>query len=293
MRHTACLLTPARALHRVLLLELANTTSKSTAITSSPGLLFSSGLRNPPTSKHARTPGAALAPCRCTTHRAFSTTTPSRAIAQRTMQKKNPRDTAIPYRWVRIAGGSGNLSAPQRTDTVIANLPRGHSLVMVAPPPPPPPPAPGVPVVVQPSAAICRIIDAAAEEEAAKAAAKAAEVAAKESKQVAQQTKTLELNWAIAPHDLAHRMKRLAEFLDKGMRVDIMLARKRGSRKATPEEGRDLVERIQQTVSDVPGAAEYKKMDGNVCGVLKMFFEGPKDRRKVKKNKNGKAGEED
>ncbi|KAI0540152.1 hypothetical protein GGR58DRAFT_461768 [Xylaria digitata] len=282
MKHTTCLFTPARALHRLLLLELAKSTGK-TAVTSLTNLPFSSALRDLPTPKHAGTSGTTLAPCH-RTYRAFSTT-PSLTAGPRVMLKKQLRDKAIPFQWVRIADASGTLSEPRRTDSVLAGLAQGYSLVMVAPPPPPPPPTPGAPVVIQPSAAICRVIDAAAEK-------LAAEAAAKELKQMAQQTKTLELNWAIAPHDLAHKMKRLEEFLDKGLRVEVMLARKRGSRKATAEEGRELVERIQQAADQVHGVTEYKRMDGFVGGVMRMFFEGPKDRKKVKKNKNGKAGEE-
>ncbi|KAF2969993.1 hypothetical protein GQX73_g3496 [Xylaria multiplex] len=281
MKHTTCLFTPARALHRLLLLELAKSAGKTT-VTSSTNLLFSSALRDLPTLKHAGTSGNTLASCR-RGHRAFSTT-PSLAAGSR-MVRNQLRDKAIPFKWVRVADASGTLSAPQPIDRVLAGLAEGYSLVMVAPPPPPPPPTPGAPVVIQPSAAICRIIDAAAEK-------LAAETAAQEAKQTAQQTKTLELNWAIAPHDLAHKIKRLEEFLDRGLRVEVMLARKRGSRKATSEEGKELVEKIQQAANQVPGVTEYKKMDGFVGGVMKMFFEGPIDRRKVKKNKNGKAGGE-
>ncbi|KAI1746228.1 hypothetical protein F4680DRAFT_400762 [Xylaria scruposa] len=275
MRHTQCLLTPARALHRVFLLELANTASKNNGI-SSTILPTSSALRkyaSIPTSKHPRNQGnTTTSPCCCS--RPFSTTSP--AASQRMIVKKHPRDKDIPYRWVRIAGESQSLSEPQRTDAVLASLPPGHSLVMVAPPPPPDEEGPAT-IVVQPSAAICRIIDTVAEATAAKEAA----AAAREAKKVAHQTKTLELNWAIAPHDLAHKMKRLDEFLAKGMRVELLLARKKGSRKATNEEGEELVRRIKEAASEA-GATEFKKMDGRVGSVLKLFLEGPKDGQKAK-----------
>jgi translation initiation factor IF-3 len=193
------------------------------------------------------------------------------------MIRKHLRDKAIPYQWVRIADETGALSAPRRTESVLTMLPQGHSLVMVAPPPPPS----ASDTKLQPSAAICRIVDAAAERAAAKAAA---EVAAKESKKMAQHTKTLEINWAIAPNDLAHKMKRLDEFLGKGLRVDILFARKRGSRVATREEGQALVERVKEAAVNVPGATEYKKMDGQVGAVMRMFFEGPPNKKKAKKD---------
>ncbi|TRX89099.1 hypothetical protein FHL15_010016 [Xylaria flabelliformis] len=263
MRHTQCLLTPARALHRVFLVELAKSNGiSSTILPSSSAFRKCASL---PPSKRAHTQGITTAsPC-CRSH-PFSTT--SAAAAQR-MIVKHPRDEKIPYRWVRIAGESQSLSEPQPIDAVLASLPPGHSLVMVAPPPPPNDETAGV---VQPSAAICRIIDAVAE-------AAARKEAAKEAKKTAQQTKTLELNWAIAPHDLAHKLKRLDEFLAKGMRVELLLARKRKSRKASAEEGGELIRRVKEAASDA-GATEYKKEDGYVGNVLRLFFEGPNKKTK-------------
>ncbi|KAI0977185.1 hypothetical protein F4678DRAFT_412120 [Xylaria arbuscula] len=262
MRHAKGLLTPARALHRVLLLSLANATSKNITTTSTI-LLPRAWPPSPTTPPHA--------PCQRTPRRSFSST----AVRPAAPQKKLPRDKDIPYRWVRIPDAAGTLSAPQRTDDVLASLPSGHSLIMVAPPPPSP--ASGV---LQPKAAICRIVDTAGQ-------AKAAEAAEREAKQTAQQTKTLELNWAIAAHDLTHKMKRLGEFLGKGMRVEVMLARKRGTRKATGEEATALVERVREAVASVPDVSEYKRSDGHVGGVLRLFFEGPKGKRKEKKDKGG------
>ncbi|KAI0433051.1 hypothetical protein F5Y09DRAFT_108757 [Xylaria sp. FL1042] len=283
MRHTKGLLTPARALHRVLLLELANATTLSKTILLPPPP-SSSSLRTACLPTHVRTlqqPSCLRLP----TRRPFSTTS-SRAYAA---SSKFPRDKDIPFRWVRIAETSGKLSAPQRRDNVLAGLEEGWSLVMVAPPPPPSPEPTdptSSPILQSPPAAICRLVNAAAE-------SAAAEAAVKEAKQTAANTKTLELNWAIAPHDLSYKMRRLAEFLGKGLRVELMLARKRGGRKATAEEEEELVERILQTVAEVPGAAEYKKMDGRVGGVLRMFYEGPEGKRKEKRKDKDKDKDKD
>jgi translation initiation factor IF-3 len=156
---------------------------------------------------------------------------------------------------------------------------------MVAPPPPPPPPS-DVPVPIQPTAAICRIVDMEAE-------AQEKETAEKETKKLAQQTKELELNWAIAAHDLSHKMRRLEEFLAKGMRVELLLARKKASRTASKEEGELLVEKVKEAVANVPGAIEYKKVDGSVGAVMRMFFEGPKSGKVKKKKGDAKAAEEE
>ncbi|KAI0865750.1 hypothetical protein F4860DRAFT_460280 [Xylaria cubensis] len=242
MRHMQCLLTPARALHRVFLVELAKGNGISSTV-----LPPSSAFRQHvslPTSRHARTQG-------------FTTTSPCCRNSQ------HPRDNKIPFRWVRIAGESQSLSEPQPIDAVLASLPPNHSLMMVAPPPP----NNEETEPVQLRAAICRIIDTVAEAAARKEARKVNE-------KVAAQTKILELNWSIAPNDLAHKLKRFNEFLKKGMRVDVLLARKRKSRKPTAEEGDELVRRVKEAASDV-GATEYKKEDGFVGNILRLFFEGP------------------
>lgn len=272
MRHTSCLLSPARALHRVLLLELANTntnTNKSHVASSTLAALSLSSPTTFPTLRYRH-----AAPCHI---RALYTKSPASSQSKMEMRKKHLRDKDIPYRWVRIADESGVLSPPQRTETVLASLPPRHSLVMKAPPPPPSP----TDKVVQPAAAICRIVDMAAELAEMKQIAQAL----KESKQIAKQTKTLEVNWAIAAHDLGHKMRRLEEFLNKGMRVEILLAKKKRSRISTKEEQEGLVEHIQEVAAKVPGSNEYKKPDGVLGGVLKLFFEGPAGKKKAKKDK--------
>ncbi|KAI1284326.1 hypothetical protein F5Y07DRAFT_721 [Xylaria sp. FL0933] len=292
MRHTKGLLTPARALHRALLLELANATTGKTILLPPLSINAAAWPRSYSTIHNTRTlqSPSLLQPCLHAARRPFCSTS-YRPYA--VSSPKNPRDKDIPYRWVRVADEQGTLSAPQRTESVLANLEEGYSLVMVAPPPPPKSATPtsststtisAAPIIQPPPAAICRIINTVEE-------AKAAAAAAKEAKQMATHTKTLELNWAIAPHDRAHKMKRLREFLEKGLRVEVMFARKRGSRKATAEEEKGLVDTVRMTVDGVPGAGEYKRMDGRVGGVLRMFFEGPKGKRKGKGK--GKKGEEE
>lgn len=165
------------------------------------------------------------------------------------------------------------MSEPRRLEDALAALPKDHCLDMVGPPPEQPPPIPGV--RQQPPAAVCRVVNMVAE----KIMIEAAE---KEAKRMAQQTKTLELGWAIAPHDLGHRMKRLHEFLGKGLRVEVMLARKRGSRRVEADEAQELVDRIRKIANEIPGVQEYKKMSGDPPAMVTMFFQG-------KKPKTGKS----
>ncbi|OTA47267.1 hypothetical protein K449DRAFT_441191, partial [Hypoxylon sp. EC38] len=128
----------------------------------------------------------------------------------------------------------------------------------------------------EPHAAICRIIDNAA----AEAAAAEAE---KQARRKAVDTKELELSWSIAGHDLQHKLRRLREFLEKGLNVEIIMAKKKGGRKATVEEAERVVAQVREAVASVDGAKESRKMDGDVGGLARLFFEGPSEKKRKKK----------
>ena len=75
--------------------------------------------------------------------------------------------------------------------------------------------------------------------------------------------KQLELNWAIDPQgDLKHRLKRLSDWLEEGKNVEILLAPKKGGRRATPEDCQHVLDRIHEAVSGIKGAREAKPMEG-------------------------------
>ncbi|KAI1438825.1 hypothetical protein GGR50DRAFT_303100 [Xylaria sp. CBS 124048] len=256
MRHTTCLLSPARVLHRVLLLELGNATSRSNAIISSR-----------PHLRHAQALGQAVCPAPCCHARAFS----------RTAHLSQETDENIPYRWVIVPDAEGRLSQPRRLEHVLATLSEHESLVMVAPPPPTQVASgPNPPMVRAPPAAICRIIDLKAQMEKAKQTAKEAELLGKITKQ-------LEISWVIAANDLSHKMKRLKEFLEKGLRVEVMLARKKGSTPATTEQCEEVIQHIRGVFDSVPGATEFKKMDGKMGMAVKLSLVGPEKTKKGKK----------
>ena len=93
-------------------------------------------------------------------------------------------------------------------------------------------------------------------------------------------TKTIELNWAIDGNDLNHRLNRIREFLEKGLKVEVIMAPKKKGRKATEEEGQRLIERIKGVMGEVEGARENKPMIGKVLLQATIFMEG-----KVQKEK--------
>ena len=99
----------------------------------------------------------------------------------------------------------------------------------------------------------------------------------KEKKRVenaAKSVKTLELNWAIDPNDLGHRLDRVQEFLTEGRKVEIVLANKKRGKKAGPDECEEVVQKIRKTVDTVSGAKEVRIMEGKLGGFATLLFQG-------------------
>lgn len=113
---------------------------------------------------------------------------------------------------------------------------------------------------------ICKILDRKAQREAHRAKPK--------SKSPALTVKTLELNWAIDGNDLGHRLNKMKEFLEKGNKVEVILAGKRKGRKASLEEAENVLGRIRETIAGVEGARESKAVEGIVLAQVKLFAEG-------------------
>lgn len=86
-------------------------------------------------------------------------------------------------------------------------------------------------------------------------------------------TKELELTWAIGAHDLATKMRQMGGFLGKGMKVDLMLGRKKGGKQVSGEEAADVVRRVREEVA-AHGGREGKPASGQVGGTLRLFLEG-------------------
>ncbi|KAL1305608.1 hypothetical protein AAFC00_007209 [Neodothiora populina] len=89
-------------------------------------------------------------------------------------------------------------------------------------------------------------------------------------------TKIIELSWAIDSNDLSHRLKRVKEFLEDGKRVEVVIAKKKGGRKATPEECQGVVQKVKEAVEAIECAKTLKDMEGKMGLTATMFFEGVK-----------------
>lgn len=91
----------------------------------------------------------------------------------------------------------------------------------------------------------------------------------------ASKEKQMELNWALAPHDLEHKMKQMQKFLAKGYRVQVLLLKKRGAKVlAKAKEANALIDKIVEATAEVPGSKEWKSREGNLLATMKIFLQG-------------------
>lgn len=208
-----------------------------------------------------------------------------------------PRDHEITARSVCLVDARGQLQDPQPTSRLLNSFdPKTHTMVMVNEG------EPGVPPTV-------KIL----EKKFLFQKEREADKKLRKSKSGTKGGKTLELNWNISEGDMKHRMKKMEEFLNKGLKVDVMLARKRkgGAKSAVPsvKDCEALIERIKVFALAVEGTKEYKVMEGKVPmilpkveylpgedrpppekvkrGEVKMYFQG---KFKMGKEKDGKQG---
>ena len=208
----------------------------------------------------------------------FSRKTPSNPV------RKFPRDQDIKFPFVHIRSPGGQLSEPQRTRTVLDSLNKEReTLVLVA-----------FPKAKEGDAGggadegfkwpICRVADL--KEELRKEQEELDKQ--KSARKLATRTKEIELNWAIAPNDLQTRLRQLKAFLEKGLRVEILLLRKAGrdrKKRATEEEAGEVLRIVKETIAEVPGVKEFKKEQGKVGGQVRLFIDGP-----TPKKPTGEAG---
>ncbi|PLB43661.1 hypothetical protein P170DRAFT_441118 [Aspergillus steynii IBT 23096] len=153
------------------------------------------------------------------------------------------RDEAIEADIIQVVNDAGGLNPPARLRDVLRSFNRKENFLLQVSPTLPDRPT------------VCKIVNRIALRDHERAKAKAAH-AAKVS------TKQLELNWAINAHDLAHRLKQLTTFLDKGRKVEIILTRKRGKRSPNVEEIKHLMDSVITTVKEA-NAMQVRPMEGD------------------------------
>ncbi|KAL4782021.1 translation initiation factor IF-3, C-terminal domain-containing protein [Aspergillus varians] len=152
------------------------------------------------------------------------------------------KDEAIRADYIQIVNEDNKLDPPVRLTSVLSSIERpAHFVLQVAPGARDKPP-------------ICKIVNRRELRERERALTKAAQASKTSVKQI-------ELNWAIDPHDLSHRLKQMTNFLEKGRQVEIILTRKKHKRTPTPEEVKNVMEKVLQAVKDA-GAVQISPMEG-------------------------------
>lgn len=177
-----------------------------------------------------------------------------------------PRDEEIREKCVHIkqmdSDGVERLSGPQMVKQILATLNRKtESLEVQYLPDPKDPETPQWPV--------------------AKIVNKKEELARKQKEKeqkkqaAANKEKELEFNWALAPHDIEHKLRTLKKFLAKGYKVQLMLLKKSGKgAKATKQEAEALLAKVVETTAEVPGSTEWKNREGKLLATMRIFLQG-------------------
>lgn len=158
--------------------------------------------------------------------------------------------------------GKGRLVGPRRTSEALAELDRKtYSLQVIESQNPDDPEAPKWP--------ICRVVNKLNE------LAQQKREKEQKKKAAAQKGKSLELNWALAPHDLDHKLRTMQKFLARGYKVEVLLLQKqKGRAKATEQDANAIVDKIVEATREVTGSKEWKGREGKLLGSLKIFLQG-------------------
>ncbi|APA11042.1 hypothetical protein SS1G_03237 [Sclerotinia sclerotiorum 1980 UF-70] len=182
-------------------------------------------------------------------------------------EQRLPRDEEIKDLYVRLKNSEQRLDPPKATSEILKSINlKTHMLQIIAYSDDGEPP-------------IAKIID--------KGEAARQKRLAKKKKNPATVTKTIEMNWAIGKNDLSHRLQRIREFLEKGNKVEVVLAEKRKGRRASGEEAGEVIGKVREFVEGVEGARESRGMEGTVGTQAVLYFEG----RVVGKKGKGEEGE--
>lgn len=160
------------------------------------------------------------------------------------------RDSAIQARYVRIPTPDGGLSPAEPLRSALSRVRQGiEHLVQIS-------------RVDDNGTAICRIMTVSELLRQRRDRERAQKEQKKSSKSVSKQ---IELNWAIGPNDLEHKLTQLKGFIEDGKKVEVILASKKRQRQATLEEGRAVLRKVREKLAEAD-ATETQAMQGGEVG---------------------------
>jgi translation initiation factor IF-3 len=177
-----------------------------------------------------------------------------------------PRDHEITDNMVMVVEADGKLSGPHRTRDILSKIDQSISSLRTIQP------KPLNPAQGQPAFAICKIINK-KEEFQRQVASQKQQKEAQQARRKQNKVKELELSWAIAPHDMAFKLKQLRTFLEKGHKVDLLIAKKKDGKRVTKDEAETMFTQIQAAIQEVEVAKERKSPSGQPGGLMRIFLE--------------------
>ncbi|KAL7785270.1 hypothetical protein V8C37DRAFT_394226 [Trichoderma ceciliae] len=161
---------------------------------------------------------------------------------------------------------NGSAEGPLSTRYVLTKLEAGESLRMIMP---------YVPASSEDDTpaqfAVCKIVNKRDEYERQKQLKERRKTAAAAKAK----TKEMELTWAIGGHDLVTKLRQMGGFLSKGMKVELMIGKKKGGRAVEMDEAKDVLKKVKEEI-ETQGARETKKPEGQVGGTMRLYLEGVK-----------------
>ncbi|ESZ96542.1 hypothetical protein SBOR_3044 [Sclerotinia borealis F-4128] len=165
-------------------------------------------------------------------------------------EKRLPRDEEITAPYLRLKNAEQGLESPRSTADILRTLNlKTHRLQVMT-------------WGEDGEAPIARIID--------KKEAHVRKKMVKSMKKPVAVVKTIEMNWAIENNDLGHRLEKMREFLEKGNKVEVLLAGKKKGRKAMVEEAEEVLKRIREFADGIDGGKPPAKDDENEASAVKV-----------------------
>lgn len=197
--------------------------------------------------------------------RGFDTRFTTQADIDRSGRDRPPRDHEITDPQIMVID-NGAMEGPLATPFVLTKLDQASESLRMISPYVPADAKNGRP---KPEFAVCKIVNKKDEYERQKQVKERKKAAAAKPK-----TKELEFTWAISEHDLTTKLRQMGGFLDKGFKVDVLVAKKKGSRQqVSASEAEAVTKKIREEVV-AQGAREAKPATGQVGATMRFYLEG-------------------
>lgn len=181
-----------------------------------------------------------------------------------------PQDFEITDPYIMVLD-NGKFNGPMPPRKAIGSLAPDESLRMIQPYVPARPKD-----GVMETHAICKIVNKAEEY------ARARQLRERRKQTKAAGVKNVELNWGIGDHDLATKIRRISNFLEKGMKVEVELGVKKRAKKVDDTVAQEVVKRLRKSVEEV-GAREFRPEEGGLNRTMRLYFEGKQQQQAQKK----------